>query len=176
VESLIAAALGIGGATAAHVEALRLGTTQVRAYVLSLTVGASVTLVSIGMFVYLLERTQIWSALIALALYGSWWFILLNFVQTSESSMRVRLLREFMAAGGALSREALAARYNDELVLRLRLDRMREAGAVVERGGRLFVASGQLRLLARFFRYLKIVMTGRRSEFDNIRVGRADTR
>ena len=98
--------------------------------------------------------------------YGAWWFILLSLVQALESSLRVRLLGEIRAAGGRMRLDVLESRYSDRVLLRLRLDRLLGDGAVVEREGRLFLASRGLKVIAAFFRLLKQVLIGRSSEFE----------
>ena len=89
----------------------------------------------------------------------------LNLAQALESSIRIQVLREIIGSGGRLSKTALADRYNDDRLVRLRLSRLLNAEAIVERDGYLFVVSKPLVALARIFRLLKVLVTGRSSEF-----------
>lgn len=160
---LLAAIAGILTALAADVLASRQGFVRVRAYFTSLLTGVVVALLS----ALLLGHGHLLIATIAIALlsYVIWWFVLLNLIQALASSLRVRLLQEVRTAGGRISRQALNKRYSDESLLSLRLERLLSHGAIVEVDRRLHVASSGLRILARMFRILKKILTGRTSEF-----------
>ena len=160
-------AAAIGGmavAIAVHLLASRAHASLVKAYGASLLAGLAAGLLVV--FLLAPGAPLPGKALAAFLLFGSWWFVFMNFIQTSVSSLRVRILRELMSAGGACSRMALLERYSDRHLMDLRLDRLLQAGAVVERDGRLFVVSPALRATARFFRALKVIVLGRRSEFE----------
>ncbi|MBI1206607.1 MAG: hypothetical protein GC191_04875 [Azospirillum sp.] len=159
---LIAAAGGVMLAVLADVIAARAGASRVAAYGCGLASGAAATL---GLWLALAPRPDWTVAALALLAYGAWWFTLLNLTQALESSLRVRLLAEVDAAGGHLPRVALEQRYNDAVLLRLRLGRLIAHGSIVERGERLFVASTGLKLLAGFFRAIKLMLIGQTSEF-----------
>jgi len=160
---LFAAGIGIVFALVFDVLSSRAGLSRLAAYGVSLAGGAILSIVAV---VVLGETTPAAFAIAVLA-YGAWWFIALNFIQALESSLRVRLVREVMALGGRIPIARLQARYNDHTLLGLRLDRLRNAGAVVEREGRLFVVSPGLRAVAGFFRLLKKICVGRLSEFES---------
>jgi hypothetical protein len=160
--ALAAAAFGMFVALVADVLASRAGASRMASYGTSLGTGFSATL---GLPLLLLSCASLATMSIAILAFGAWWFVFLNLAQALESSLRVRLLGEVRAAGGRLSRSALEARYSDASLLRLRLDRLRTHGAVVERDERLHVTSSGLKILAGFFRSLKKVLIGRTSEF-----------
>lgn len=150
-------------AVVAHLLASRLHAGRVAGYGLSLSAG----LAGVGLLGGLPASGGMANILASCLLFASWWFIFLNFVQTSQSSLRVHVLRELMRAGGAVDRSALMERYNNRALVALRLERLLSGGAVVERNGRYFVTSGALTFLARFFRALKIAILGRPSEFQH---------
>jgi hypothetical protein len=160
VLGLAAAAFGLVLALCGDVAGSRAGLARVSAYGLSLLTGFA------GVVAWLLlAKASLGTALTALFAYAAWWFAFLNLVQALESSLRARLLGEVRAAGGRMARATLEARYNDNGLLRLRLSRMQARGAVVERDGRLFVASSGLKAIAGLFRFLKLALLGRTSEF-----------
>jgi hypothetical protein len=140
----------------------RAGVSRLTSYGVSLAIGFGATL---ALMLALPWRASIAEVSVAVLAYGAWWFVYINLVQALESSLRIRLLGEVRKAGGNMSRAALETQYNDALLLRLRLDRLRSCGAVVEREGRLHVASSGLKKLAGFFGVLKKVLIGRTSEF-----------
>jgi hypothetical protein len=160
---LFAAAIGVFFALLFDVLASRAGLSRVASYGVSLVGGAVVSIVAAAV---LLQGSPAAFAVAVLA-YGAWWFIALNLIQALESSLRVRLLREVMASDGRIPIARLEARYNDRSLLGLRLRRLRASMAVVERDGRLFVASAGLRAIAGFFRLLKKICIGRLSEFES---------
>lgn len=99
-------------------------------------------------------------------IYGAFGYIFFNFVNVGEASIRVRLLRELKRAPGGLSTEELAARYNDRVVLRTRLERLLNNRQVIRSGDRLVLRSRTLLLPARILWTLKLLLLGRTSEFD----------
>lgn len=149
-------------ALVADVAASRAGASRVKAYAASLVAGLCATF---GLLLLLPIQTAVATFGIAFLAYGAWWFTFLNLVQSLESSLRVRLLGEVRAAGGRISLAMLEARYNDDTLLCLRLDRLRAHGSVTESAGRLRVASPGLKAIAGFFRFLKRTLLGRISEF-----------
>lgn len=160
---LFAAGIGIVFALVFDVLSSRAGLSRVGSYGVSLAGGAIVSVIAAS----ILGQESPAAFAVAVLAYGAWWFIALNLIQALESSLRVRLLREVMAIGGRIAIARLEARYNDRALLGVRLSRLRAAGAIVERGGRLFVASRGLRAVAGFFRLLKKICIGRLSEFES---------
>lgn len=160
---LFAAGIGMIFALLFDVLASRAGLSRVASYGVSLVGGAVVSPVA----VVILGKDSPAAIAVAVLAYCAWWFITLNLIQALESSLRVRLLREVMATGGRIPIARLEARYNDRSLLGLRLSRLRAAGAVAERDGRLFVVSAGLRAIAGFFRLLKKICVGRLSEFES---------
>jgi hypothetical protein len=165
---LVAAVAGVAGAILTDIVISRLGMSRTAAYGASLLGGLVATILALllGARIAALSTTGFGDIALALLLYGAWWFILLNFIQAFDSSLRVQLLAMVNDAGGRLPRGELFRHYNDQVLLELRLARLLKQGYVIERESRLFVASKPLKLLALFFRALKIALLRRRSEFD----------
>lgn len=158
---LIAAGFGMAWALVGDVAASRLGAGRLASYGVSLVAGFCATL----LLMCFLPRLAWPTVVIALLAYGAWWFAFLNLVQSLESSLRVKILGAVRASGGRITRAALAEQYNDQRLLRLRLDRLRTSAAVTEHDGRLHVASPGLKAIAGFFRLLKKLLIGTTSEF-----------
>lgn len=162
---VVAALVGTATAILADILASRLGARRTSAYATSLVLGFVATLIALLFVAFTIDDWDFSGLLITVLLYGAWWFAALNFIQSFDSSLRVRLLILIDQAGGRLSRAELYRQYNDQVLLNLRLARLTQQGYVIEREGRLFVSSSQLRFVAQFFRALKIALIGRRSEF-----------
>jgi hypothetical protein len=145
-----------------HAVGLRAGARHLSAYGISLAVGICAALATA---LLLPGEDAVGSAAIAVLLFCAWWFVFLNFFQSSQSSLRVNILRHIAVHGGRLERSQLFIKYNDDALIRLRIERLVQGGGIVERDGRYFVASGGLRMLARFFWLLKMLIMGRPSEF-----------
>ncbi len=154
------AALGLLASLIADIVASRARARRVTAYGIGLVAGFAVTA---GLLFAISAETA--TVGIAILAYCSWWFAFLNLAQALESSLRVRLLGEIYAAGGRMPKADLEARYNDAILLRLRLERLLAHGAAVERQGHLHIVSPGLKAIAAFFRILKKVLLGRTSEF-----------
>jgi hypothetical protein len=160
---LVAALCGIVAALIADVGASRCGISRPFSYGCSLAAGL---VVCFGVVTTLAQEFTWAIFAIAVVAYCAWWFAFLNMVQALESSLRVKLLGQIRAMGGEMNVELLESRYSDSVLLRLRLDRLRSNGAIVERDGRLYVKSAGLKYISLLFRTLKKVLIGRTSEFE----------
>jgi len=74
-----------------------------------------------------------------------------NFVNLTVASLRIRLLEEIRAAGGALPAESLKAVYNSREVVAIRLQRLVQGGHLVEKDGRLHSGRLPFLIVARIF-------------------------
>ncbi len=164
MEPLIAAGVAVFLSIVAHLIAMRTGLRHVVAFGLSFLVGI-LAIVPLTRLVVPGTGTLIWPVISAIVLFATCWFVFLNVVQSTESSLRVNILREVLASVGRLERGKLYARYNDDALIHLRLARLIKGHTVEQRGNRLFVVSMPLLILARAFRIAKLIILGRRSEF-----------
>jgi len=78
-----------------------------------------------------------------------------HFVNMGIASLRIRMLRELIDAGGLLSRERLLAGYNTEAVIHLRITRLTAGGHFIEREGRYYGGKKKFLLAARVFDLLR---------------------
>ncbi len=101
-----------------------------------------------------------------LAVYACLGFLFFNAVNVGEASIRVRILRELMAADGAIAEAELLSRYNDRTILSNRLARLLENGQIRRQDGRYFLEPGKLLLIAKLIRVVKYLLFRRTSEFD----------
>jgi hypothetical protein len=83
-----------------------------------------------------------------------------HFVNMGIASLRIRMLRELVDAGGRLDREHLLAGYNTSAVVELRITRLTSGGHFVVRDGRYFRGKLKFLLAARCFDLLRRVLFG----------------
>jgi hypothetical protein len=100
------------------------------------------------------------------AIYVCLGYLFFNFINSGESSIRVRILWELQHAAAPLDEPGLLAIYNDDLILSTRLARLVRSGKVIEHDGRYILHSSILVLMARTMRALKLLIVRRESEFD----------
>ncbi|MFT6556988.1 hypothetical protein [Sneathiella sp.] len=117
-------------------------------------------------FVFVLKTTDVFEVLLGLGLGLMWWFIYLNVVQAVESSLRIRMLLEIRKNGGQMAADELRAIYNDETLIRLRMQRLVQGGAVEQDQDHWHLRSGKLKTAAQFFSALKQGLLGKGSQFD----------
>jgi hypothetical protein len=159
MEAVIAAATGLLVTVGTHIASLRLRMGLLRAYLICFMCGLLATAAVAGNI-----ATSTWPLLTAIILFGSWWIVFYAFVGSAETSLRVRILREIIAANGVLPKQELLKQYNDRFLIRIRLARLMDSGALIKCGDRLVVKSIPLRFLARTCRFWKYVVFGRYSE------------
>ena len=85
-----------------------------------------------------------------------------NFVNMNLASVRVRILKELLAAG-RLSREELLAAYDEEEIITERIARLRRGRQIVERSGRFRIGIPVLLWIAEAIQVLKHLLLGRGS-------------
>ena len=76
--------------------------------------------------------------------FGFWAFLNLNI-----TSMRIRILRELLRAGGGMALSDMAVFYTPAERLRRRLERLEKSGQIVRDGGRWQLGSWQVLAIAR---------------------------
>lgn len=114
----------------------------------------------------IMSPVDIYAIIVALGIALMWWFIYLNLVQAVESSLRIRMLREIEAEGGSVDLDKLKLIYNDNRLIRIRLKRLEDGGAVLLKDGQYHLSSRKLEKAAYFFTALKRLLLNRRSQFD----------
>ena len=99
-------------------------------------------------------------------LYLCGWYVFMNFVVCSESSIRVRLLRDIVAAGGQIRESDLLAAYNERALIAMRLERLVAGRQIRDIKGRFFPAARGLMVLGLLLQALKRLILRKSSEFD----------
>ncbi len=98
--------------------------------------------------------------------YGSFGYCYFHFINLGETARRIRLVRELYESPAGLSETELLQRYNSREILAARMARLLGSGQLVSRGGRYFTGKPAVLLMARTIMLLKLVIIGKKSEFD----------
>ncbi len=101
------------------------------------------------------------------AIYLSFAFFYFTFLNLGETGRRIRILRELYEAGGGLSEQEILSRYGAKEIVLKRIARLENHGQIVFKNGRYYIIGRPLMLLfAKIMLLMKIVILGKRSEFE----------
>jgi len=114
-----------------------------------------------------LSKERLALSLVNLAIYASLSYCYFSFITMGETARRVRLLCELYDAPDGLTREGILKRYNAEEVINIRLDRLLNNGQIILRDGRFYIGSPVVLFISKIIVFLKLIILGRRSEFEN---------
>lgn len=89
-----------------------------------------------------------------------------NFINMGETARRIRLLRELDEMPTGLTREDMLKRYNAQEIINIRMNRLMHNGQIVLRDGRYYVGSPVMLLISKAIVLMKLVVLGKKSEFD----------
>jgi hypothetical protein len=104
---------------------------------------------------------------VCLLTFGGLNYCYSNFVNLNFTSLRIRLLKELLAAGGRECMPEIARQYGSDAILQRRLARLVEWGQLRESGGRFAAIEGSFLRLAQVFTVLKKVVLGRGFRYEN---------
>ena len=89
-----------------------------------------------------------------------------HFINLGETGRRIRILRELYESKAGLSQKEIMERYNVKEILEKRINRLINNGQIVYKDGKYYIASPIMLLIVRTTDLMKIILTGRKSEFD----------
>lgn len=122
----------------------------------------------------LLALGQPWREVIVASLwidapiYGCLAYGYANFVNLGQSSVRIRIYRELLAAGAnGLSGDFLRGEYDEATMLRVRLSRLVSAGDLLDDSGAYKLGRRRLLLIGNCVFGLKKIVLGRHTEFSS---------
>jgi len=101
-----------------------------------------------------------------LIIYLSFSYCYFNFINMGETARRIRLLRELYDSNQSLNKQEVLLRYNAEEVIDLRMRRLVNNHQIILRQGRYYVGSPVMLLIARGMVLMKMIVLGKKSEFD----------
>ncbi len=141
-----------------------------RTIFLGMLVGMVCLILAEAYILYCYEEDTIGLISITIAniiIYTALSYCYFHFINLGETSRRIRIILEiYNSKDHALTMEEILERYNAEEVVRKRLDRLLSNRQIVERDGRLYIHSRLMLLISRIMVAMKVLLLGRRSEFD----------
>jgi predicted transcriptional regulator len=99
--------------------------------------------------------------LVCLLTFGGLNYCYSNFVNLNFTSLRIRLLKELLSAGGGESIAEIARKYGSEAILQRRLERLVTWGQLRRENERFTATGGSFLRLALLFTVLKKIVLGR---------------
>ncbi len=99
--------------------------------------------------------------------YSALGYCYFHFINLGETARRIRILREIYDSGKAgLTMEEILQRYNDREILKKRVNRLLNNRQIILKDEKYFINSPIMLLIAKAIVMLKLVLLGKKSEFD----------
>ena len=98
--------------------------------------------------------------------YASLGYCYFHFINLGETARRIRILRELHDSEDGLSLEEILQRYNAKEIVEKRISRLVNNGQVLYKNGRYYIDSPIMLMITRIIVAMKMLLLGRRSEFD----------
>jgi hypothetical protein len=89
-----------------------------------------------------------------------------HFINLGETARRIRILREIQESRCGLSMNEILMRYNAEEIIEKRLNRLINNGQIIYKSNKYFIGKPMMLLIAMVIRTIKLILIGRKSEFD----------
>jgi len=122
--------------------------------------------IALGLFGGTSAFPSYWHWAGGLVIYGAGSFTVLCLIAAGETSVRVQILRVLRSAPDGMTMTELDQFYSNRSLLRVRLQRLIDSGAVRKDQGRYYLSSLPLLIIARLFRTARLIIFGVASEFD----------
>jgi len=98
--------------------------------------------------------------------YGALSYCYFNFVNLGETARRIRILRELYDSKSGLSKEDILSRYSAKEIIEKRIGRLLSNGQIVLKEGKYVGGNSTVLLMNKAMILMKLVVLGKRSEFD----------
>ncbi|WP_333655746.1 hypothetical protein [Dissulfurispira sp.] len=104
--------------------------------------------------------------IVNLIIYSALGYCYFHFINLGETARRIRILREIYDSGSGLSMNEILERYNAKEITEKRLNRLINNKQITYKNGKYFIASPVMLAMARIMVFMKLVLLGKRSEFE----------
>ena len=89
-----------------------------------------------------------------------------HFINLGETARRIRLIRELYDAKEGLTRKEILTKYNAHDILKIRLKRLLSKDQLIIKDGRFYIGKRTVLLMSNALVILKLLLLGKKSEFD----------
>lgn len=101
-----------------------------------------------------------------LIIYSALGYCYFHFINLGETARRIRILREIYDAEDGLSLEEMLQKYNAKEIVEKRVSRLINNRQILYKNGRYYIGSPIVLMIARIIVAMKLLLLGKRSEFD----------
>jgi len=98
--------------------------------------------------------------------YASLGYCYFHFINLGETARRIRILREIYDSKDGLTMDEILQRYNSKEIVDKRLSRLINNGQVLYKNERYYIGSPIMLMITTVIVAMKLLLLGRRSEFD----------
>jgi hypothetical protein len=113
-----------------------------------------------------LSNTLILALLVDFPTYLALSYCSYSFVQLGQTSIRIRIYSEIASSPSGVSIQELNREYDDDLLLRTRIQRLTEGGDIVLKGGRYVIGQKRFLYTSNILFGAKRFLLGKSSEFE----------
>lgn len=106
------------------------------------------------------------SAFANIITYSALGYCYFHFINLGETGRRIRILRELYDSKKGLSAAEILERYSAKDILEKRLHRLINNAQIICKDGRYYIGSPIMLLIAKIIVSMKLVVLGKRKEFD----------
>jgi hypothetical protein len=124
------------------------------------------SLLFLQLFTAFLDIAFLPNLTVNIIIYSSLGYCYFHFVNLGETARRIRILRELNSSRDGLTLEEILKRYNAKKMVELRLQRLINSEQVILKDGKLYIGKPLLLLISKTIILMKLVILGKRSEFD----------
>ncbi|MCP4369915.1 MAG: hypothetical protein GY797_17640 [Deltaproteobacteria bacterium] len=85
-----------------------------------------------------------------------------HFVNLGETARRIRILREIYDSGRGLSMDEILERYNADMVVKVRLERLLNNGQILDKNDRYYIGKPTMLIITKGLAMIKKIIFGKR--------------
>jgi len=104
--------------------------------------------------------------IVNLIIYGCFSYAYFTFINMGETARRIRILRELYSSGTGLTKEEIVEHYSSRDIISVRINRLLSNKQIKLCEGRYYLDSPLMLFISKVIVYMKLVILGKKSEFD----------
>lgn len=107
-----------------------------------------------------------YSMIVSIITYVALGYGYFHFINLGETARRIRILRELYSSKTGLSIEKILKRYSARDIFEKRIHRLLANGQILLKNGKYYIGSPIMLLISKIIVIMKMIIIGKRSEFD----------